>query len=439
MGLEVGRRWGLRSILIGCALILGAGKVAAQSPPMPTPVPTPLAETATQAKLPEPRPEIFPLAIPYYVLKGVTYPVSKLAHVIEKNKYSRRSVGLVINKDRNFSVYPILTVGDGRKFGGGLGISAINLFHQPYVLKTDFILYQDLDQRASFSISNDAAFRVFDRNFSFEFLSTWYKDGDEDFFGIGPDTSESNKSEFGLQRFVIGTRFGFELIHNLSLSPRIFFDTALSNNGHADFPDSVEANFPPSELAGFGRTISYLDFGFRLAHDDRDPDINPRHGGLRELTFHRFMGVGQKGFDYFQWDVDVEQYFQLWHPRLVLWLHNGWTFQKESGGSQIPFYRLAELDVNSPLRGFDKGRFRDRGSVVFNVEFRYPIWDNVDGTVFFDTGRVFDGISNFAFKDFKLTGGGGLRVTVNEFYLFKLEVATGGEGVNVIFRAVQNL
>lgn len=404
------------------------------------PAPTPVAESAPQAAaLPEPPIEVFPFAIPYYVLKGVTYPIYKLGHLIENNKYSRRSVGFLTNENRSFSVYPILTVGDGRKFGGGLGLAHIDLFRRDYHLKTHFILYQDLDQRAVFSLGNEKAFQALGRDFSFEFASTWYKDGDEDFFGIGPDTDESAKSEFGLRRFTVGTRFGFELIPNLSFSPRIFFDTALANNGHAGLSDPVEANFPPADLPGFGRNISYLDYGFRLAHDTRDPDVSPHRGGLRELVFHRFMGIGQKGFDYFQWDVDVEQYFTLGHPRLVLWLHNGWTFQNTSGGSQIPFYRLAVLDVNSPLRGFDKGRFRDRGSVVFNAEFRYPIWDIVDGTVFFDTGRVFGGISNFTFKDFKFSGGGGIRVTVNKYYLFRLEAATGGEGLNVIFRAVQNI
>ncbi|MFO1464197.1 MAG: BamA/TamA family outer membrane protein [bacterium] len=428
----------LSGILMMLTLAFGSPKASlAQSPP--TPAPTPVPESLPSAALPEPRPEIFPFAIPYYVLKGVTYPAHKLGHLIERNKYSRRRVGFMVNPERSLSVYPILTAGDGRKFGGGLGLAHVNLFGRQYHLKTDFVIYSDLDQRARFSLGNERAFRALGREFSFEFLSSWYKDGDEDFFGVGPETPKSDKAEFGLRRFVVGARFGFELIPNLSLSPRLFFDTALGDGGNASLTDSVVGRFPPSELVGLGRNISYLDFGFRLAHDTRDSEVSPNRGGLRELTFHRFMGVGQKGFDYFQWDLDLEQYFQLGHPRLVLWLHNGWTFQNTSGGSQIPFYRLAELDVNSPLRGFDKGRFRDTGSVVFNVEFRYPLWDNVDGTVFFDTGRVFPGISNFAFQDFKFTGGGGIRVTVNQFYLFRLEAATGGEGLNVVFRAVQNL
>ncbi len=405
----------------------------------PLPTPTPCPESVPRSSLPEPPVEIFPFSIPYYVLKGATYPVHELGHWVEKNKYLRWTLGFVTSKNRDFSIYPILTVGDGKQLGGGLGITHLNLFRRDYRLKTQFVIYQDLDQRAVFSLSNDQAFRALGRDFSFEFLSSWYKSGDEDFFGVGPDTQKSNKAEYGLRRFVVGARFGFELIPKLSLSPRIFFDTALGNAGNSDLPDSVVSVFPPSDLPGFGRNISYLDFGFRLAHDDRDASISPSHGGLRELVFHRYMGLGQKGFDYLEWDLDVEQYFRLWRPRLILWLHNAWTFQSATGGSEIPFYRMATLDVDSPLRGFDSGRFHDKGSVVFNAEFRFPLWDNVDGTAFFDTGRVFPGITGFSFRDFRFSGGGGIRITVSQLYLFRLEAATGGEGLNLIFRAQQNL
>ncbi|MCC6272850.1 MAG: hypothetical protein IT572_05240, partial [Deltaproteobacteria bacterium] len=46
----------------------------------PAPTPTPTAESVPQKALPEPPIEVFPFAIPYYVLKGVTYPIYKLGH-----------------------------------------------------------------------------------------------------------------------------------------------------------------------------------------------------------------------------------------------------------------------------------------------------------------------------------------------------------------------
>ena len=95
---------------------------------------------------------------------------------------------------------------------------------------------------------------------------------------------------------------------------------------------------------------------------------------------------------------------------------------------------LTELDVNSPLRGFSTGRFRDTSSVLFNVEYRYPIWDNIDGTVFFDNGKVFNGIKDFSFSDWRYSVGGGIRFFYGDTVFMRLQAGYGGEGVVVIFR-----
>ncbi|HEX5034699.1 MAG TPA: BamA/TamA family outer membrane protein [bacterium] len=383
--------------------------------------------------------EVSPFLFPYYLMKGITYPVSRFGLLLDRNKYAGRTVQLAANQKQSHVFYPIMTVGSGSKFGAGLGVTLLDLWQANYDFFGRAILFTDLDQRAEIAITNPEAFRAFDRAFSFGVYSTWYREFDEDFYGIGPETPQSAKTEFGLYRLRVGTQFGFELVQNLVFSARFVFDLSDGDSGRASSPNKIQEKFPPSELAGFGRKLDYVDMGFQLAHDTRQPYYYPSRGGRYSLTFHRFQLVGQGGFSFYQWDFDLEHYFTLGHPRLVLWLHNAWMFQDTTGGDQIPFYRLALLDVHSPMRGFDAGRFRDNSSVVFNVELRYPLWENVDGTVFFDSGRVFDGIQNFSFQDFRFGGGAGVRVTVRKFYQFQVDAAYAGEGVNFIFRAIQNL
>ncbi|HKY63363.1 MAG TPA: BamA/TamA family outer membrane protein [bacterium] len=395
--------------------------------------------SATPAAVPNVPLEVSPFLFPYYLMKGITYPVSRFGLLLDRNKYAGRTVQLAANQKQSHVFYPIMTVGSGSKFGAGLGVTLLDLWQANYDFFARAILFTDLDQRAEIAITNPEAFTAFDRAFSFGVFSTWYREFDEDFYGIGPETPQSAKTEFGLYRLRVGTQFGFEMVQNLVFSARFVFDLSDGDSGRASSPDKIQERFPPSELAGFGRKLDYVDMGFQLAHDTRQPYYYPSRGGRYSLTFHRFQLVGQGGFSFYQWDFDLEHYFTLGHPRLVLWLHNAWMFQDTTGGDQIPFYRLALLDVHSPMRGFDAGRFRDNSSVVFNVELRYPLWENVDGTVFFDSGRVFDGIHNFSFKDFRFGGGAGVRVTVRKFYQFQVDAAYAGEGVNFIFRAIQNL
>lgn len=432
---------GVRAWAGGLDPVLRPVKVNSIAEPSPSPSPTPVATPVPESQ--EARKDLpfkfFPISIPYYFMKGATYPVAALGHLIESNKASRHIVGFMSSNKKSYSFYPKITVGDGGKFGGGFGFAHQDLFDKGYNFRLETIVFTDLDHRGSILIANPSAFRVWNRDFSFVALAESWKESDQDYFGIGPDTPESNKTSYAIQRVLGGVRFGFEIIPDLAFTPFVFFDFANTSSGKEGGIPSSQNFFPPSEVEGFGLNLGYANMGFRLSYDNRDQYLSPQRGGIYSLTYHRFQGLTHKGFDYHQFDLEAQHYFRLKVPRLVLALHNHWTFQAESGGGEIPFYRLAMLDVNSPLRGFDTGRFRDSGMVVFNVEQRFPLWDIVDGSVFIDTGRVFNGVTDFSFKDFKYSVGAGIRVTINRYYLFRLETAYGGEGMNVVFRVEQAL
>jgi outer membrane protein assembly factor BamA len=74
---------------------------------------------------------------------------------------------------------------------------------------------------------------------------------------------------------------------------------------------------------------------------------------------------------------------------------------------------------------------------VINIEYRYPVWEYMDGQLFFDAGRVFDSIKDVSFKDFKYSGGIGLRFVAGEYFLSRLQLAYGNEGFRVLFKTSQ--
>ena len=188
-------------------------------------------------------------------------------------------------------------------------------------------------------------------------------------------------------------------------------------------------------MVGFERRLSFLDVGLALAHDTRDVAGAPESGGLRRFTFKRLQGIEQDGFNYFQYEVDLRQFFRLWLPRRVLAIRNVWNFQHAPGDNQVPFYRLNVLDNGSALRGFRYGRFRDKSSVLFNAEYRYMVWDLIDVTLFYDTGKVFNDIEEFNFDDFEYSYGGGFRFRSDEAFIFRAQIGYGGEDVIFSFSA----
>jgi outer membrane protein assembly factor BamA len=137
--------------------------------------------------------------------------------------------------------------------------------------------------------------------------------------------------------------------------------------------------------------------------------------------------------------LDLRRYFRLWAPRRVLALKHAWTLQQDPGDNQVPFYRQVTLDRFSPLRGFDPGRFRDLGGVVFNVEYRYPIWDAIDGVFFYDVGRVFNDLGEFVFDDFHHAGGGGMNFRSADDFIFRFHVGYGGENISLFAEAATSI
>lgn len=382
---------------------------------------------------------LFPLEIPRYVFRIATWPLAATGRFIERNHVVERTIDLLSNDERTFWVYPIVEIGAGSGVGVGLGLKHSDLFHKGYHFSLFDVAFTDLDQRAGFSFSDPEAFEIAGRPFFYGIKAGYTRESDEDFFGFGNGSARADFSEFGFDDLNGGFSVGYFLLDRFKIEFETLVRAGTSRSSNGTVPPTIEATFPVGTLAGFDRWITYLDLGINLVHDTRDATAMPERGGLRSFSFHRFQGIGQKGFDYNEYRLDLRQFIRLWGPRRVLALRNAWTFQQETGTSVVPFYRLSFLDLNTPLRGFDRGRFRDHGSVIFNVEYRYPVWDIIDGTIFFDTGRVFDDPSDFSFNNFKYSVGGGIQFVTKNFLLFRIQAAYGGERVNIVLTAKKAL
>ena len=91
---------------------------------------------------------------------------------------------------------------------------------------------------------------------------------------------------------------------------------------------------------------------------------------------------------------------------------------------QIPFYYLSELGRSETIRGFTRGRFRDRDMVLGSLEYIYPIWEKMNAHLFFDTGTVASNIFRyFDTADLKNGYGIGFSVWDNEGILGNFTVA----------------
>lgn len=169
------------------------------------------------------------------------------------------------------------------------------------------------------------------------------------------------------------------------------------------------------------------------AHTDETRRTSLGTEVLLQLDYTHDLSGGQ--FRYGRYVAELRQYLPvLLFPssrRLVL---RARLEQVEPlfGGEAIPFYHLPGLGGQTTLRGFQSDRFQEAGSLMFNAEYRYPIWSNLDAVAFVGAGQVFPELSAVAADRLHWNYGGGLHLLNASGISARFEVAGSPEGVRTI-------
>jgi hypothetical protein len=103
-----------------------------------------------------------------------------------------------------------------------------------------------------------------------------------------------------------------------------------------------------------------------------------------------------------------------------------------SAGSQVPFYLDTTLggtnmDGNDVLRGFGNYRFRGPSAVLIQADYRHPVWGPIGLLSFYDTGKVVVQRSDISFAQLRHDIGVGLyfRAGNRELARFYIGFGTG--------------
>lgn len=374
------------------------------------------------------------LKVPSYIIRFGTWPVALIGDYAIKKGVARKVINVISNKDRTIWVYPKIEMGFGSGFGGGIGFRNSNVSHKNYNLSGYYLIHINLNQKATVTLEKPDAFYFKGKPFSYKLYVDFIRLYDIGFYGIGIETPRSGLVTYSVDDSHIGGYFGYEALKNLTARFHTYFLLEAPKRGYTG--NNISNTYPQSMLIAFNDSLYYEVFGLSLTHDNRDTNVSPEKGGLRLAVFSRYQGLTTTKYDYNQYHMEASQFFRVLMPRYVFALRASWTYQQQTGET-IPFYRQARLDVLSPARGFDFGRFTDRGMAVINVEFHHPVWKFLDGEFFFDMGRVFHKPTDFSFKHFKYSGGGGLRFRTKNYFLLRAEIAYGGEGVKFLFKTAQ--
>lgn len=220
------------------------------------------------------------------------------------------------------------------------------------------------------------------------------------YYGIGDSMPESAKESYA-QRGIEATA---------SVQQRIVRSVyAVSSLRVVDqriTPDSTGA-LRTSGLTGVdgGRTV---EVAIGALGDTRDNLFSPSHGHLVQLTYSRATSALGSDFSYGRLRFDGRAYRALGGAGTV-------AAQAVGVGvnGDVPFDGLALVGGSDIMRGYARGRYRDRIFVGAQAEYRTPLWHRLGGVMFGGAGAVAERADALSDGRVLPAYGGGLRVAID--------------------------
>ena len=216
------------------------------------------------------------------------------------------------------------------------------------------------------------------------------------FFGIGVDAPESAEEWYEARSISATTsvrrRFGEAVYGQVGYR--------FSNT---DIRDAEENGvIERGELLGAkGGVISQLTSG--VAWDTRDNLFAPGRGSLAQITAAYSDAALGGDYRFGRYTLDARRYLALRRGVLA-----GQAYVEATSGD-APFDQLSLVGSNTVMRGYTRGRYRDRELAAAQVEYRMPVIGRFGVAAFAGGGTVASKLSDLASSKFLPSVGGGVR------------------------------
>jgi hypothetical protein len=200
------------------------------------------------------------------------------------------------------------------------------------------------------------------------------------------------------------------------------YDAFDTKEGSGSAP-SIEEIYSPSMVPGLGSSPSYL-------RTEGEAAIDWRRAGAAYATSGGYYGVTLVNLS----DTDDEFSFKRLDGELIQHLpilRGNWVLSGRVRMQTIlddddiaPYYLQPFLGSGTTLRGYPTGFFRDRHSILTNLEFRWiPNRYGFDMAIFYDAGKVASDRDDLDFNDLKSNWGFGARFHSPGATFLRIEMA----------------
>jgi len=225
-----------------------------------------------------------------------------------------------------------------------------------------------------------------------------YYDLHYDFFGVGNAAGDRDVDIPVIQKGEAATvQALYRIMAPVYVGPRYRY-------AHFDWePDDVGGDPALNALVDATSSYRVSSFGAAMEFDTRDNEIHPHHGAYMG-AYAMFAGKGLGATANFQqYDGAVSGFAALPKDQVL-----GMRLRGCAVSDQTPIQELCLFGLNSDLRGYTGGQYRDLGMLAAQAEWRVPFSGGFGAVAFAGIGSIGDSWGNM-FKIGLPSLGGGLR------------------------------
>ena len=159
-----------------------------------------------------------------------------------------------------------------------------------------------------------------------------------------------------------------------------------------------------------------------FTYDTRDNVFDPTSGWYNSLSIEKAGGFLEGDYDFTKYNLTLRAYLSTdffkdifnigGFKKVTDNLSKGVLAFRAMGGmadTDLPSFAAYQVGGMNTVRGYDLGEFSGDKSLVFNVEYRFPLAENFQAVLFVDWGQAWDIEESIDIADLKFGRGVGVR------------------------------
>lgn len=360
-------------------------------------------------------------AAPAVVADTVGAAVKKPSIVQRVLDYFARSNQEDLNKRFDFSILAGPHYSSEVKFG--LGLVAAGIYRavpgDTLTPVSNVSLYGDVATSgfAMVGIRGNHIFRHDKRRIDYD---VYFSSFPTKFWGVGYLNGINNSNETNYRELTVefSANFTWQVVPHLFVGP----------SAQVSYVNARKVSDPLMWGDAPLRTTT-VGVGGLLRYDTRDNLTAPTRGWLlqgEQRFCPRFLGNGEESFSFSR--VTVSTYMPVWRDcTLAIMGRAVYNY------GNVPWSMMSTFGGNSAMRGYYKGRYRDKTEADFTVEFRQHLWHRIGMVVWGGVGTVAASPGDMRLKHLLPNGGIGYRWEFKRLTNIRIDYGIGRGCSSFIF------